>query len=310
VLPISSGFTELTLRIVGESLLGARLGNRIAVIERAVGYWSRHLSNPLVMLRPRVPLWPSPFYRRLAAATAEVEVLLRDLVEEALQKPDSTSFLSALIAQSEKGAVDRKMIRDELLTMLIAGHETTATSMSWMAWLLAVHPEWQKRAREEVQAKGRDPETLADLKSLPVLMAIYLETLRLYPPIWALLRQAVEPVQLGEVSLQPGDHLVVGLAILMRDPRSFASPDEFRPERWLQGGEGKTLAHPAFLAFSAGPRSCIGRDFAVNEVLTVFAVILSRYALHLVDPEPKEMELSFSLRPRGGVQLRVEACSR
>jgi cytochrome P450 len=305
---ISSGFIDLTIRVVGECLLGARLGSRISVIENAVTLWLKHFSSPLAFLKPIAPLWPSPFYKRLEKATQELEQLLRDLITEALQTPGSTSFLASLIQQAdEKEKPDHSFLRDEILTMLIAGHETTANGLSWMAALLARHPEWQERAALEVAGLGRDPETIADLKGLPVLNAIFQETVRLYPPIWMLPRQALEQVQLGDETLQTGDHVIVCLSTLMRDPRLFNHPDEFRPERWLPDASGQTRIQGPFLAFSAGPRGCIGKDFAQYESIAIFAVLLRRFRLAPIDSRPLRMEPALSLRPKEGVRIRVEA---
>jgi cytochrome P450 len=187
------------------------------------------------------------------------------------------------------------------MSLLIAGHETSGALLSWLFLALVDHPSWRKRVVEEVASvlAGR-PATVDDLPSLPLLRAVIAEALRLWPPAYSLfLRQATEEVVLGDAVITPGDLVQIVPFSLHRDPRWFADPDRFDPERFLRPASWPAYA---YLPFGTGPRICIGQNFALVEACVVSATILGRWEPVAV-PHVPVFAPKFSLRPKGGLPM-------
>ncbi len=197
-------------------------------------------------------------------------------------------------------------VHDQCITNFQAGHETTATGLLWWSRLMAEHPAAAARAAAEVDAvlAGRTP-TPADLPALPWLAATLKEALRLHPPIAAILtRRATADIVVGGHRLPRGTLLRITPAVLQRDPRSFPEPDAFRPERFLP--DAPPPPRGAWMAFGTGPRVCIGQHFAMQEMTIAAAMLLQRWTLALPPGAPPAVqELHVTLRPRGGVRLRL-----
>ena len=213
--------------------------------------------------------------------------------------------------ESTGAALSDAEVYDQCVTNFQAGHETTATALLWWSRLMAEHPDAAARARDEVDAVlgTRDP-TAADLPALPWLTATLKETLRLYSPIAAILtRRATADIVVGGHRLPRGTLLRITPWVLQRDPRSFPEPDRFHPERFLP--DAPPPPRGAWMAFGAGPRVCIGQHFAMLEMTLAAAMMLQRWTLSLPpDAPPAVPELNVTLRPRGGVRLRLTARER
>jgi cytochrome P450 len=196
-------------------------------------------------------------------------------------------------------------LHDQCMVMFQAGHETSATALTWWAWLMARHPEAQQRAREEVQAQlGSRAPRADDVAALDWLGATLKEAMRLHPPIGALMsRRVVAPIRLGEWTLPAGALLRITPAVIQRDPRWFAQPEAFLPERFVAAATPPPRG--AWMPFGTGPRVCIGQHFAMLEMTLVAALLLQRYELQVVPGEaPPEPELQVTLRPRRPLRLR------
>ena len=302
---------ELTLRIVGETLFGADVGGTTEAVDEALtlvmGRYGGEDASGLL------PLWvPTAANRRIRRAIGRLDGVILGLIAERRRRraagPDPDDDLLALLlaAQDEDGArMTDAQLRDECVTLFLAGHETTALALTYAAYLLACHPDEQERAAAQVRdVLGDRPPTLDDLPRLPAIDPIFKETLRLYPPAWSIGRQALAPVRAGPHTLPAGAQLAVFMPALHRDPRYFPEPDRFHPARW-QGDLERTLPKLAFMPFGAGPRICIGNAFAAVEGALLLACLLRRHRIDLAQAPHLDLQHSITLRPRGGVRLRL-----
>lgn len=251
--------------------------------------------------------WPGERTRELQGALALLERRVRTMIAERRARANPSLDLLGLLLQArdeDDGTVmDDKQIRDELLTLFVAGHETTATALAWALMLLAQHPEIYARLRAEVDALGRVP-TVDDLPRLPLSLRVFKESLRLYPPVYIFGRVSTAAVELDGWAIPKGTVVLVAPFALHRKPGLWEDPDRFDPDRFtpeLEAARHKS----AFIPFSAGPRTCIGNTFALMEGPLVLATLLHHADVALVDARGAEPEPSATLRPRGGIPMRV-----
>jgi cytochrome P450 len=220
---------------------------------------------------------------------------------------DVLSMLLAARDEAGQGMTDRQL-RDEVMTLLLAGHDTTALALTWALVLLAQHPDVEARLYAEVHnVLGGRPPTSADAPRLPYVEQVVTETLRLYPSAWAIGREAVRDTQLGGQRIPKGVNVVASPWVLHRDPRFFDAPAAFQPERWANG-LAQRLPRFAYVPFGGGQRVCIGNAFAQLEASLVLATIVQRFHLVLAEPDrPVEPVPVVTLRPRGAVLMRLTA---
>lgn len=287
----------LTLGIVAETLFGAANVDRTHEIQHA-------LEGLMQIFELRLRTWrrfaPRSFYPRLNRAVAKNNATIDRVLWEIIrahqkphQRPDLLARLQEARDEEGVGFTDQQL-RDEAITLFLAGHETTALGLTYALRLLAMHPERAARLRDELS--GKDP-TMADLPSLPYLTAVIKETLRLYPPAWSIGRQALEDMILGGYQIRKGDGLIVVQWSMHRDGRWFVEPTAFRPERWLDGLEAR-LPPYTYLPFGGGPRICIGNHFAMTELCLTLAAIVRRWQWTLREPTALALTPSVTLRPK------------
>lgn len=299
-LDTDAAMARLTLDIAMGTLFGAEPLPNGDAVERAIQILSdtafRETTAPIVP-----PDWlPLAAKRRKARAIALMDKVVGDLVRTRLDgvPGDHGDLLSMLVEQHGRRETP---IRDDAMSLLIAGHETSGALLGWLFLALVEHPSWRKRVIDEVaEVLAGRPATADDVAALPLLRAVISEVLRLWPPAYSLfLRQATEEVDLGHVVIRPGDLVQIVPFTLHRDPRWFPDPERFDPERFLRPPSWP--AH-AYLPFGSGPRICIGQNFALVEACVVAATILSRWEPVAVPRVPRP-EPKFSLRPEGGLPM-------
>jgi cytochrome P450 len=197
-----------------------------------------------------------------------------------------------------------QQLRDEVMTLFLAGHETTALALSWSWYLLATHSEAERKFHAELaEVLGGRAPTVADLPKLKYTEMIAKEAMRLYPPAYAVGREAIEETEIGGFKVPKGTQLFAFQWVTHRDPRYFDEPDAFRPERWTNGDPAPKFA---YFPFGGGPRQCIGNYFAMMEVVLLLATIGQRFRFKL-DPEHKvEVLPVLSLRPKTGIKVIIE----
>jgi cytochrome P450 len=198
-----------------------------------------------------------------------------------------------------------RQVRDEVMTLFMAGHETTAVALSWTWYLLAQHPEVEARLIEELRAVlgGRAP-TAADLPRLRYTEMVVTESMRLYPPAYALGRQAASATEIAGHPLRAGVIVILPTYVVQRDPRWFEEPEAFRPARWEDDG-GRRLPRYAYFPFGGGPRLCIGNGFAMMEACLLLAAIAQRFRLALVPGQRVTPTPYVTLRPEPGLRMRL-----
>jgi cytochrome P450 len=209
---------------------------------------------------------------------------------------------------SAGGMTDRQ-VRDELMTLFLAGHETTANALAWTWYLLAQHPDIYARMQAETDAAmASDPDRLpdhADLDRMPYTLQVFKEAMRLYPPAYAIARQALVPTQIAGYRVPRGAVVLISPYMLHRRPDAFPDPERFDPDRWTPERE-RTRPRYSYLPFGGGPRICIGAAFALMEGHLCLAAIARRVTFTLAYPQrPVQTEPLITLRPRGPIALRV-----
>jgi cytochrome P450 len=224
-------------------------------------------------------------------------------------KIDSGDLLSMLMAvRDEDGSrMSDQQLRDEVLTFLIAGHETTALTLTWTWHLLAQHPEVQKKLHQELDRMlgGRTPE-LSDLSALTYTERVIKESMRLYPPAWSLARTVVSDFELRDYRIPAGANVVMSQWIMHRNPAYFPDPQEFDPDRWSPA-KAQKLPRFAYFPFGGGPRQCIGSSFAMMEATLLLATIAQTFQLRAVPDHPVVPIPSFTLRPKYGLRMTLES---
>jgi cytochrome P450 len=221
----------------------------------------------------------------------------------------STDLLSMLLnARDEDGGrMSDRQLRDECVTLLLAGHETTALALSWTLYLLAQNPEVTAQLHAELDAvlAGRLP-TLDDVPRLAFTAKVLKESMRLYPPAWGVVRMCPDECTLGDFRIPKRASVIVSQYVMHRDPRFFPEPTRFDPSRWTESFE-RDLPRFAYFPFGGGPRLCIGASFATMEATLVLAILAQRFRFH-VDPTCEVVpQPSITLRPKHGLRLRLEA---
>jgi len=203
-----------------------------------------------------------------------------------------------------------QQLRDEAVTLLLAGHETTALALSWTGYLLGQHPEIQAQLAAEVhEVLGSRAATMEDLPRLRLTEQVVMESMRLYPPAWAIGREAVQDCEIGGYAVSAGTTLYMSQWLIHRDPRHFENPTAFRPDRW-SGDLARRLPRFAYVPFGGGPRICIGNRFAMMEAVLILATIVQRFRLEWQRERPVVPFASITLRPNGGVWVRLSVHGR
>jgi cytochrome P450 len=256
-----------------------------------------------------VPMWiPSPRRKRIQRSIHEVDKLLYGIIGAARASGErGDNLLSILLdARDEDGkAMSDQQVRDEAVTMFVAGHETTALALSYMLYVLGGRPDLLTWLREEVDAVlGARRATFEDTLKLERVNAMVSETLRLYPPAWIIGRQATEECQIGGYTIPSGSQVLISQWLLHRDARWFDDPLAFRPQRWMDGLKER-LPRFVYFPFGGGARTCIGNHFALMEAVLVLATMIQRLDIQEVQGFALELMPSITLRPVHGVKVHL-----
>jgi cytochrome P450 len=304
---------QLTLEIVGKTLFDQEVVGDAGRVAHAVEASMRYVFGEIQSPVPLPPSVPTPRARAFLAAVADLDRIIYGMIaDRRRENRDHGDLLSMLIAArpdedeaDRRGMTDRE-VRDELMTIFLAGHETTANALAWAFHLLGENPEARARLEAELDGGlGDRPPTLADLPKLPWSLAVVKESMRRYPPAYVLGRQAIADVEIGGVSVPKGTIVMINVLGIHHRADLFPEPEAFRPERFLGDAE-KQLPRHAYMPFGAGPRICIGNHFALLEAQLLLCS-LARHARFRspigtwVRPEPL-----ITLRPRGGLPMIVE----
>lgn len=307
---IDAEVMTLALEVVGESLFGHELG---PVAQQLADATLTALGEVVSMARMplRAPSWvPTPGNRRMSHALGELDHAVASILAERWARgPGSRADLLDLLLASD---LDRSAVRDEIVTFLVAGHETVASALTWALVLLGTHQDVADRVAAEAEAVLADDHAfgsttvdLSDLAGLRVARAVVDEAMRLNPPAWLITRSTTAPLQCSGADLPAGSLVIVSPWIVHRHPSAWEAPQAFRPDRFLdpQPGAGSG-PRGAFIPFGQGPRMCIGRDFAYAEAVLSLALICRAFRLELSGPPVRPLPL-VTIRPDRPALMRV-----
>jgi cytochrome P450 len=323
-LDINQEMHALTLAIVGESLFGTEVGDRAARVSELVGTVMETFFLFLSPLAPVFEFFGHPKLKRAANARRELGRIVQTMIDERREAKQARNDLLTLLfaaqdPETESGMSDAQ-VRDEVMTLFLAGHETTANALSWTIYLLAQYPEIAQRVAGELSvgtgsrrsdapsesssqtARNHGSGLGAQQESL--LVRVIRESLRLYPPAWTVGRRATHDIRLGGTNIPKGSLVLACQWAIQRSDRYFSNPSEFDPDRWTPEFQ-RTLPKYAFFPFGGGPRSCIGEGFAWMELEIVLTELLSGWRFELVPGQTVKPKASITLRPEKPIQMVI-----
>jgi cytochrome P450 len=299
VLDLRREMMQLTLRIVCRALFGQHFAGRSERLGRAMAVLQEQ-----VLLPKLFPEWlPTPGNLLRRHMLAEVDREVFPIIDRG---GEPGSLLAELIASTdEEGAMSRQQLRDEVVTLFLAGHETTALALTWTLYQIALQPDLYEALAKELAAV---PQQLAGVRpsELPLCERVVSETLRLYPPAYTVPRVAAETVELGGFRIQPGSEVWLWIYFMHHDARWFPDPERFRPERFLPEAEAARRPN-TFIPFGAGSRACVGRHFAMLEAILCLAGLLRRFQPSLVSSRTVPLHPRITLAPARPIRVRLQA---
>lgn len=303
---------QLTLTIVGETLFEADVESEADEVGDALTTsmeMFQRLNDPFGELLDRLPLASN---RRYAAAQARLDATVYRLIQErragGASNGSGHSLLSMLLdaQDADSGAMSARQVRDEAMTLFLAGHETTANALTWAWYLLSQSPEAEAKLHAEVDAVlGERLPSMADLPRLSYAEKVLTESMRLYPPAWIIVREAVGEHTVDQYTVPPGSMLFLAQWVMHRDPRYFPEPERFDPDRWTPAFRA-ALPKFAYFPFGGGPRVCIGEPFAWTEGILLLATLAARWRMRLAPGRPVEPLPRITLRPKYGMPMTLE----
>ena len=308
---IAAAMSRLTLAIAGNTMFGSDIGSVVEDAGETLETATSLLEVAILPLALVTDILPLPHVRRLRAARATLDGMLGDLIARRRRDGrDTGDLLSMLLAaQKESGdAMSDEQLRDELTTILLAGHETTANALAWTWFLLARHPGVEARLHAEIDERlGTRLPTADDVPALAYTRMVFAESMRLFPPAWLLGRVAIQDHEARGYVLPAGSLVVLSPWAVQRDAKYFPDPERFDPDRWLPA---RQAARPRFsyFPFGGGSRGCMGEAFAWMEGVILIAALAQRWRFRLMDessvPEPQP---AITLKPRHGIHVRIES---
>jgi cytochrome P450 len=307
-LDIQQEMMSLTLRVVVRALFNLE-SDRTQQIRTAMNLMMGNATGMRMLLPPIARYLPTPQMIRVRRAVKELEEVVYGIIaQHRAANQDTGDLLSMLMsARDEDGSrMSDKQLRDEVLTFLLAGHETTALALTWTWHLLSQNPEVEQKLHAELEEvlAGRAPE-FADLPRLGYTERVIKESMRLYPPAWSLARTVISDFELRGYRIPAGANVVMSQWIMHRHQAYFPEPEKFDPDRWLTERAQK-LPRFAYFPFGGGPRQCIGAAFAIMEATLLLVTIAQRYRLRTVPDHPVVPVPGFTLRPKYGMQMKLE----
>lgn len=304
---------EVTAKIVAKALFDADLGDDNEALLEAM-----HTLEELIPVRMARPFsWQDwlpirsnfRYWNALKQLNGVIGNFISHHREQEEQGYEGNSLLSVLMkAEYDDGSrMSNKQLRDEVITLFLAGHDTTAITLSWALYLLSLHPDIREKLEEELDTvlAGREP-SWDDLKTLPYTRSVIKETLRLYPAAHLIGREPIEDIDLDGITIKKGSTVLVSPWLMGREEQYFESPLEFKPERWTPEFE-KDLPKGVYFPFSSGPRVCIGEGFSMMEAIILLASITQSFRLDYHSSEPVTPFPSITLTPGGGMKMKVSA---
>jgi cytochrome P450 len=298
---------RLTLQILGRSLFSLELGGASAAVGEGLDVVLHHTMETLHSIFPVPEVIPTPANRRFKAALRALDAVVLDLIQQRRQSTGQNDLLSMLVdmrdAETGEGMTDRQL-RDEVMTLMLAGHETTSVALAWTFTFLSRYPGVRRTLEDELKAVlGGRAAGFEDLPRLRYTRMVLEETMRLLPPAWVVTRSAIADDEVDGYLVPAGSRLLVSPYVTHRDPALWPNPEGFDPLRF----EASEQPRYAYFPFGGGPHLCIGAGFAMMEAQIVLATVAQHLRLDLVPGHPVEVEPLVTLRPRHGIRMTLHA---
>jgi cytochrome P450 len=311
-LDVHEEMMHLTLEIVAKCLFDADIGARATDVGKAMKVALENFSSQrrLIRIPRRVP---TPQNIRFEMAACKLDEIVGTIIENRRKSGEDRGDLLSMLMLAEDDSGERmtdKQLRDEVMTLFLAGHETTANALCWTFWLLSLAPDAEAKLAEELERvlDGRSP-TMSDLSNLPYVERVVKESMRLYPPAWVVGREAIGECEVGGYRMPAGTTALMSQWVMHRDPRYHEAPERFEPDRWT-AEYAKALPRFAYFPFGGGPRQCIGAGFAMVEACLILATVAQRYRMDLAPGQKVEPYASITLRPKERIHLTLVKRSR
>ncbi|MCZ8512283.1 cytochrome P450 [Paenibacillus filicis] len=310
---ITEDMMQLTLNIITRTMFGTSISSGVDQIGHAIEVGMKYVSHKATSFIDLPESLPTKSNLEFKQSAQTLDRVIYNIIEERRKNPDASrgDLLSMLLSvrdEEDGTGMSDKQVRDEVMTIFLAGHETTANTLSWTWYLLSQHPEVESKLIDEIdQVLGDREVTYEDLDKLKYVEMVIWESMRVYPAVWSINREVTEPVEIGGRMYKPGDTLMMSQYVMHRNPEYYDEPDRFRPERF-EGDLLKRIPQFAYFPFGGGPRVCIGNNFALMEAVLLLVTILKRFKLRLAPyHSPVEPEPLVTLRPKNGLTIVLEA---
>lgn len=304
---VAAETSRLALRIAGETLLSSDPSDRANAVSAALTTVLHEANHRINTLWSPPEHWPTPRNRAYREAARELDAIVLEIIERRRRGAEHRDDLLQMLLEARDpdtgAAMDDKQLRDEVMTMFLAGHETTANALAWTFLLLSRYPAVARALTEEArEVLGDRVATADDLPKLDLARRVLNESMRLYPPVWIIGRSPSQDVEIGGFDVPAGSLVFVSQWVTHRHPRFWEDPEGFDPDRWLPE-RAKPMHRYQFFPFAAGPRMCIGAGFAMMEGQLVLATIARRLRVDLVPGHPIVPEPLITLRPKHGIRV-------
>ena len=303
--------SRLTLRIIGATMFGAELADDAETIWGLLELLQREIIrrtlSPVDLVAPATRDLPTPKNRAFREAIAELDRVVARIVAARRARPggahDLLGMLLAATADDGSALLTDRQIRDEVVGFMIAGHETTATALTWTWHQLSTRPEVERRMAEEAaRVLGKRTPTAADAAALSFTRAVFLESMRIIPPVWLKVNRCEADDVIGGFRIAAGSIVLISPYLTHRVPTAWKNPEAFDPDRFLAPG---TIDPFAYIPFGGGPHVCIGREFATLEAQLILSMVASRFALHVRPGHRARLDPNVTLRPLGGMPMTL-----
>lgn len=310
-LDVDGEMLMLALEIIGKALFSIDLSRGAKGMAKAVRAASddiaRRVCNPAALVS--LPFLMTPRRARFNAAISTLDMSVYDMIYQRQAAGDPGDDLLGLLLSARHphngSLMTPEQVRDEVITLLFAGHETAASALTWSWYLLAKHPQqWQQMHAEVSRVLGANPPSATGLRAMPAARQVLLEALRLYPPAWLITRRAVEADQLGGVMIPAGALVIISPYTLHRHPQFWQDVEHFDPARFSAQQE-ISRSQFTYLPFGGGPRRCLGEQFAMITAQMILAMVTQRFRLELLPHRPVEIHPRLTLRSRHGLPMKV-----
>ncbi len=306
--------SRVTMEVVADVLFGASVSaSDVKTVRESMEVINEFFANSPEAIA-KLPAWvPTPRNVRMNRAVRAIDELIYGIIARRRAGEQKDDLLGTLLAAQDDGGMrmSDQQLRDEAITLFLAGHETTSLALAHTLYLLSKHPEVERRLHAELAGVLGDrlPRS-EDVRALAYTDRVLKESMRLYPPAWTIGREAAEDVEIGGVRIPRGAQIIMSQWIVHRDPRWFPNPEGFDPDRW-EPERAKALPRMAYFPFGAGPRTCIGNHFAMLEAALILAIIVQRHRIELLPDQRLELKPSVTLRQKGsGLRARIVSRAR